>query len=428
MSFKKRKKGLWRETTDIQKRIDQLVDANLKSELTDEVGTIIGLLDSIQPTDEIHTERDMLGFCREELEKIKNRLFQNEKTTGINWEKMKEHYPNRHDKRNRKKEVGFHSSIGERNVPSSYSTPTMNDVKFIDNLVCIKQGENEVFKLIFNKETYSKMMMYTKLLNVEITGLIEVRVENNKFYLDDIHLFRQKVSGAQCEMEDDLAIVELMDKMIKAGKNPGSLKCWWHSHNTMGTSPSGTDTTTGEKFANKEFLITLITNQNGDIYSKLNFYKPILFEIEDLGIYVDYTENREQMLTDCKTEIEKMVKNSYSTPSYGSREYGATYSYPYGMEDYSEFDNYPIYPSVPVRTNENSVIPISEEKILKRSEVGDNYRESGLQYVWNNIHLCYDVFNSCGMRQTQEELKLLGAREIIDDSLVEIKNSDLFNK
>jgi hypothetical protein len=243
-----------------------------------------------------------------------------------------------------------------------------------------------------------------------------VRVENNKFYIDDIHLFRQTVSGAQCEAEDDLALVELMNDMIAKGKNPSSLKCWWHSHNTMGTSPSGTDVATAEKFANKEFLITLITNHRGEMYTKLNFYKPILFEIEDLSVYVDYSsENKEQMLLDCKTEIEKMVKTSYSTSGY-SPAWTGRYGYDHAMQDYSEYDSYPIYPGQNYQKQETIAIPSPK---LLRSIVGDCYVEAGLKYVWNPLLREYDVFNNFGQAQNEEDLKALGARSIEND-VVEI--------
>lgn len=372
------------------------------------------LLDENQVLTEIvrHFKGDtkMLDWCRQEINKLTQNIRKKELNKGIIQST---------------REIGFHAGIkhepahgplfasGPVNSASSTDTPKLKDVKKNGLLVCLQEGKNDEFELIFNKKTYEKMMMYTRLLDVEIIGLLEVEVKKNKFYLEDIHLFRQIVSGGQCEPEDETAIIELMDKMIKEGKNPGKLKCWWHSHNTMGTSPSGTDKNTAEKFANNSFLITLITNHKGDIYTKLTVYKPFEFEIEDIPVYVNYEEVDEELIKECSDGINSLVKQRSWTSSrrdwrlpahdaYGDGYDFAEYGYGYNHEGGYGY----LIPSSP------AVVEVPKTKEENKALLGKSYKEGTLTYIFNEKDNKYEVFDEAGKMLSEEEAKAIGARDL----------------
>jgi proteasome lid subunit RPN8/RPN11 len=239
---------------------------------------------------------------------------------------------------------------------TSYDTPSMNTVHPDELLISINDGKNEVdsnFKVYIKQEVYNEVMTLTKLLDDEITGLLEVEREGENFTIKGLQMFRQKVSKTQCEQEDDMAIQEMCKRMIAEGKNPAELKCWWHSHNNMGVSPSGTDYDTIKKYG-VDYAIMIITNHSKEISCQVHIFKPFQIKIKNVPVYIVQPAISQALIDKCVEQVKTFVKNEHRSYSrtvvpiseergvvtqreFGMPPYGHGYGYDYHNDMYGGY-------------------------------------------------------------------------------------------
>ncbi len=171
------------------------------------------------------------------------------------------------------------------------------------------------FEITLSRLAYNKIKTWCNLLDVEITAMGIVQVRNNtEFYVHDFYLFRQVVDKTECKAKDDLAMCELMDKIAKdenlkeLGYTPSNIKCWWHSHNSMGVSPSSTDEQTSRNYATNDFLVTLISNHDDKFYSRVTIFKPFHIEFENIPVYIEDEGITEEFIEERKKKLRNSLK------------------------------------------------------------------------------------------------------------------------
>lgn len=122
-------------------------------------------------------------------------------------------------------------------------------------------------KIVFERETYNRMIGFTKLADTEVAGMARVEPRGNNIYVYDLRLIKnQKVTNGNVNIEiDDIG------KFISTLPNPHEFKFLWHSHCNMGAFLSGIDEQFIEKFLlTGDFLISCVTNKKEDIFIRLD--------------------------------------------------------------------------------------------------------------------------------------------------------------
>jgi hypothetical protein len=109
--------------------------------------------------------------------------------------------------------------------------------------------------------------------------------KNNTFAVEDIKIFEQEVShGGTLISQKDLA--SFYDELMEKGEDPSVWKLWWHSHASMDVFWSGTDEETIEDFDNEtekdNWLLSIVTNLDGDILNRLDIFSPFRIKKEGL--------------------------------------------------------------------------------------------------------------------------------------------------
>lgn len=125
-------------------------------------------------------------------------------------------------------------------------------------------------------DAYKRMCLYVELAPKEVgwLGTISKR-PNGDFLIEEVFLVEQEVTSVETELSVQGA-EKLVLELLEAG-DPGldkanKLHFWGHSHVRMGTSPSGTDESTMQRFAREghEFYVRGIFNKLGrgcfDVY------------------------------------------------------------------------------------------------------------------------------------------------------------------
>lgn len=125
-------------------------------------------------------------------------------------------------------------------------------------------------KVHIPQETWDDMMHITALVDKEVGWFTRVERSEDTFILHDVRLPTQQSSGATVEFEPehlDNYLLELMeDSPEDFAEVNNTLRCWAHSHNNMGVSPSGQDQKTIEGLVqNCDYFVAVRVNKRGEV-------------------------------------------------------------------------------------------------------------------------------------------------------------------
>jgi len=165
---------------------------------------------------------------------------------------------------------------------------------------------NKFPDICITSEVYRKIKAYADLCENEISALGSVKVVDNMILIDDIFLFEQVVTGTSTELSSK-AISQFICDYIKNGKDPSTLKFWWHSHVNMGVFWSGTDTSTIDRFSS-DWMISMVSNKRNEFKIRVDIFSPFRMYMDDLPLNIDYDKS---FNANIKREIDVKVKHEY---------------------------------------------------------------------------------------------------------------------
>ena len=118
-------------------------------------------------------------------------------------------------------------------------------------------------KIILPYKVKEKMRLYVESLDNEISGFGKIKFKDDNIIIEDIKIFKQKVTSGSSELEGE-SIAEFITEMVKKGESLENWNLWWHSHNDMGVFWSGTDTGTMEENPlDAQYMLSIVTNNKG---------------------------------------------------------------------------------------------------------------------------------------------------------------------
>lgn len=178
-------------------------------------------------------------------------------------------------------------------------------------------------EICITPEDYQRLFTYIKNCPQEISGLGCVRLDpmNDHLILSDIMLFKQKVSGADTDLDQE-AIGKLVTEMVMRDADPSTLKLWWHSHNSgsvFWSQHQDEKTIENLKRFGIEYLISIVGNHAGDYICRLDIFKPVHVTIDNIPIRILETENaslKAQILGEIQEKVE-----GYDPRKKASREF-----------------------------------------------------------------------------------------------------------
>lgn len=151
--------------------------------------------------------------------------------------------------------------------------------------------ETEGLRLIIPLGSYRKIMAYTTICDIEISGFAEVEYNQarNAFVVGEVYLIKQNCTGTGTHMEEeDVSSFEL--ERIKDGATMLP-RLWWHSHVNMEAFFSGIDEDTLKNRQNDTFAIALVVNKKKHMKAKAYLYNEITQKI--MGFEFKTTEQTE---------------------------------------------------------------------------------------------------------------------------------------
>ena len=142
---------------------------------------------------------------------------------------------------------------------------------------------------------YALMRAANAKPTLEVLGVGHARVEDTgEVVMDDLYIPPQKVTGASVDMSGDVMMRLWNDLVARYGEHWHEWCIMWHSHCSMGTSPSGTDTDALANVVenNWPFAVGLVVNVKGEATAWAEIRKPIASSF-DLDVIVPQVEFNE---------------------------------------------------------------------------------------------------------------------------------------
>jgi proteasome lid subunit RPN8/RPN11 len=169
-------------------------------------------------------------------------------------------------------------------------------------------------KVFLSIQAYQKMRLWVELAKGEVAWLGTVsemkdtRGSLEAFLIEDIHLLKQVCTGANTVL-DDVAVAGFLTEMAKKGEDTSKIKAWIHSHGELKCFWSGTDEDCISDLANSSYLISIVTNKDGNILARVDIFKPFQVTVNDVKVDIYYPEDGD-LLEFCKKEFKEKVTES----------------------------------------------------------------------------------------------------------------------
>ena len=159
--------------------------------------------------------------------------------------------------------------------------------------------------IAIKEKALKKIQNFIELAPGEISGLGTISKQYNHFIIEDVFLFKQQNTSASTTLDVEEITAMLVGKMQK-NEDVSNIKLWWHSHANMGVFWSGTDDSTINNFDNKEYLISLVSNKEGQILCRFDLYHPIRLTIDDIKYTIIFDEEND-LKEECKKEYDEKI-------------------------------------------------------------------------------------------------------------------------
>lgn len=183
-------------------------------------------------------------------------------------------------------------------------------------ITCTSPDIDEAANIVFSPTAYAKMLALVMNFTDEVAWHGTVMRDGNDFYITDILVYPQEVTGVTVntdQAEYEMWLMSLVDEEFN------HLRFQGHSHVNMGVSPSTTDLNHQEEILEQlkddDYYIFMIVNKKLEMFiSIFDYANNIKFETEDVDVYIGSTGfNAEAFIKDAESLV---VKRTYS---YGGR-------------------------------------------------------------------------------------------------------------
>ena len=170
-------------------------------------------------------------------------------------------------------------------------------------------------KVNLSVQAYQKMKIWVQMAQGEISWLGTVSESRNKdgqfeaFLIEDIHLLKQVCSGAHTSLDDE-SVGQFLAEIVRKGEDISKIKAWIHSHGSLKCFWLNTDEDCISGLANSSYLISLVTNKDGNILARIDIFRPFHVTVDNVAVEVFYEEG-DQLRDFCTKEFKAKVTESF---------------------------------------------------------------------------------------------------------------------
>lgn len=153
-------------------------------------------------------------------------------------------------------------------------------------------------KVIMSAEIYSKMLAFSRAGDTEIGGLARIEIEHgNLFRILDLECISQQVTYATTSLDSKGIAMFAMQWLSKdEDEKANSIRCWWHSHNSMPVFWSPTDRDTQDITFGRvaPYSVAVVINHKGEMRASINLYQPVRITFDKSPIIIEERKPEEK--------------------------------------------------------------------------------------------------------------------------------------
>jgi len=132
--------------------------------------------------------------------------------------------------------------------------------------------QGKVPRVFIAPRALQRLTLYIDLCPFEVGGLGTVEPFGEDLRVGDVFLIRQRASDSDTEL-DPQAVAEYLLRTVREGKDPSSLRLWWHSHAEADITWSETDEKTIEALQIEQ-LVSIVGNKRHEFGCRLDQFSP----------------------------------------------------------------------------------------------------------------------------------------------------------
>lgn len=142
--------------------------------------------------------------------------------------------------------------------------------------------QGKVPRILIAPRALQRLKLYIDLCPFEVGGLGTVEPFGEDLLVADIFLIRQRASESDTEL-DPQAVADHLVQTLQEGKDPSSLRLWWHSHAEGRILWSDTDERTIEALQIDQ-LVSIVGNKRHEFGCRLDQFSPKRLTLDGLPL------------------------------------------------------------------------------------------------------------------------------------------------
>lgn len=127
-------------------------------------------------------------------------------------------------------------------------------------------------RVLISPRVLLRLRLYIDLCPFEVGGLGTVVPLGEDLLVSDIFLIRQRATDSDTEL-DPQAVAEHLLRTVQDGKDPATIRLWWHSHADGDLGWSDTDERTIARLRIEQ-LVSIVGNKRDQFWCRLDYFSP----------------------------------------------------------------------------------------------------------------------------------------------------------
>jgi len=179
--------------------------------------------------------------------------------------------------------------------------------------------QRKVPRVLIAPQAFRRLTLYIDLCPVEVGGLGTVEPFGEDLLVAEIFLIRQQASHSDTEL-DPGAVAEHLLRTIREGKDPSSLRLWWHSHAEADITWSETDEETIAALQIEQ-LVSIVGNKRHQFGCRLDQFSPTRLTLDKLPLIPSRDEKlddekslRSQIMVELREKVTLIYRETSMVP------------------------------------------------------------------------------------------------------------------
>ncbi|MGE5849752.1 MAG: hypothetical protein ACM362_06485 [Candidatus Methylomirabilota bacterium] len=174
-------------------------------------------------------------------------------------------------------------------------------------------------RILIAAPVFRRLQLYIDLCPFEVGGLGSVEAFGDDLLVTSAILIRQRATGSDVEL-DSQAIADHLLQILREGRDPSSLRVWWHSHAEGPILWSSTDERTIEGMQ-IDRLVSIVGNKRNEFACRLDEFSPRRRTFDGLpllpmpdGVLEDEATLRLQVMAELREKVTLIHRDVSEVP------------------------------------------------------------------------------------------------------------------